>query len=184
MMNQQTLQVLEEGGLSSRRCMKSCRESRKEPATPTTLLTTRKTLNIGTWNIRTMFESGKTAQVAREMHNYNLALLGRWLGHTLRKPPSNISRQALNWNPQGQRKRGRPRNTWRRELEKDIKRTGHTWKQLEGIAQDRGDWRVIVGGLCSGRSKGPKYILRCLWYIHIHCLLSGASTGKATGCGH
>ena len=65
-------------------------------------------------------------------------------------------RQALNWNPQGQRKRGRPRNTWRRELEKDIKRTGHTWKQLEGIAQDRGDWRVIVGGLCSGRSKGPK----------------------------
>ena len=80
----------------------------------------------------------------------------RWLGHTLRKPPSNISRQALNWNPQGQRKRGRPRNTWRRELEKDIKRTGHTWKQLEGIAQDRGDWRVIVGGLCSGRSKGPK----------------------------
>ena len=74
----------------------------------------------------------------------------RWLGHTLRKPPSSISRQALNWNPQGQRKRGRPRNTWRRELEKDIKRTGHTWKQLEGIAQDRGDWRVIVGGLCSG----------------------------------
>ena len=80
----------------------------------------------------------------------------RWLGHTLRKPPSSISRQALNWNPQGQRKRGRPRNTWRRELEKDIKRTGHTWKQLEGIAQDTGDWRVIVGSLCSGRSKGPK----------------------------
>ena len=82
MMNQQTLQVLEEEGLSSRRCMKSCRESRKEPVTSTTLLTTRKTLNIGTWNIKTMFESGKTAQVAREMHNYNLVLLGlcktRW----------------------------------------------------------------------------------------------------------
>ena len=48
----------------------------------TTLLLTRKTLNIGTWNIRTMFESGKTAQVAREMHNYNLVVLGlcetRW----------------------------------------------------------------------------------------------------------
>ena len=80
----------------------------------------------------------------------------RWFGHMLRKPPSSIGRQALNWNPQGQRKRGRPRNTWRRELEKDVKRTEHTWKQLERIAQDRGDWRVIVGGLCSGRSKGPK----------------------------
>ena len=45
----------------------------------------------------------------------------RWLGHTLRKPPSSTGRQALNRNPQGQRKRGRPRNTWRRELEKDIK---------------------------------------------------------------
>ena len=30
----------------------------------------------------------------------------RWLGHMLRKPPSSIGRQALNWNPQGQRKRG------------------------------------------------------------------------------
>ena len=82
MMNQQTPQVLGEEGLSSRRCMTSCRESRKEPATLTTLLSTRKTLYIGTWNIRTMFESGKTAKVAREMHNYNLMVLGifetRW----------------------------------------------------------------------------------------------------------
>ena len=75
---------MEEEGLSSRRCMTSCREGRKEAATLTTLLTTRKTLNIGTWNIRTMFESGKTLQVAGEMHNYNLrvVLLGlcetRW----------------------------------------------------------------------------------------------------------
>ena len=82
----------------------------------------------------------------------------RWLGHTLRKPTSCIGRQALNWNPQGQRKRGRPQNTWRRELEKDFKRTGYTWKQLERIAQDRGDWRVVIGGLCSGSSKGPKQV--------------------------
>ena len=80
----------------------------------------------------------------------------RWLGHMLCKPPSSIGRQALNWNPQGQQKRGRPLNTRRRELEKDIKRTGHTWTQLEMIVQDRGDWQIIVGGLHSRRSKGPK----------------------------
>ena len=82
----------------------------------------------------------------------------RWrcLGHMLCKPPSSIGHQALNWNPQGQRKRGRPLNTQQWELEKYIKRTGHTWKQLEMIAQDRGDWQVIVGGLCFGNSKGPK----------------------------
>ena len=32
-----------------------------------------------------------------------------WLGHTLRKPNTNITRQALTWNPQGKRKRGRPK---------------------------------------------------------------------------
>ena len=30
-----------------------------------------------------------------------------WLGHTLRKPNTNVTRQALTWNPQGKRKRGR-----------------------------------------------------------------------------
>ena len=34
-----------------------------------------------------------------------------WLGHTLRKPNTNITRQALTWNPQGKRKRGRPKNS-------------------------------------------------------------------------
>ena len=38
-----------------------------------------------------------------------------WIGPTLRKAPNNITRQALRWNPQGKRKRGRPRNNWRLE---------------------------------------------------------------------
>ena len=44
----------------------------------------------------------------------------RWIGHTLRKEPSNITRQALEWNPQGKRKRGRPKQTWRRSLHSDM----------------------------------------------------------------
>ena len=32
-----------------------------------------------------------------------------WLGHTLRKPNTNVTRQALTWNPHGKRKRGRPK---------------------------------------------------------------------------
>lgn len=80
----------------------------------------------------------------------------RWIGHTLRKPASNITRQALSWNPQGKRKRGRPRNTWQRDLEAETKKMGYTWRQLERIAQDRGLWRTVVGGLCSRGSDGPK----------------------------
>ena len=53
-----------------------------EAAGPTTLLSTRKSIAIGTWNVRTMYQAGKTFQIAQEMRNYNLALLGiseaRW----------------------------------------------------------------------------------------------------------
>ncbi|KAK3759533.1 hypothetical protein RRG08_045818 [Elysia crispata] len=74
-----------------------------------------------------------------------------WVGHTLRKPGCSTTRRALTWNPQGKRKRGRPRNTWRRDLEADTKRLGHTWKQLESLAGDRDAWRTLVGGLCPTR---------------------------------
>ena len=69
---------------------------------------------------------------------------------------TNITRQALTWNPQGKRKRGIPKNTWRRDLEAGIKQTGLSWKQLERIAQDRIRWRDVVHGLCSMRSQGLK----------------------------
>ena len=80
----------------------------------------------------------------------------RWIRHTLRKPSTNITRQALTWNPQGKRKRGRPKNTWRRDLEADAKQTGCTWRELERIAQDRGRWRTVVDGLCPSRGSRPQ----------------------------
>lgn len=75
----------------------------------------------------------------------------RWIGHTLRKPASSTTRHALTWNPQGKRKRGRPRNTWRRDLEADAKKIGRSWRQLERLAQDRDGWRALVDGLCPRR---------------------------------
>ena len=92
---------------------------------------------------------GRTSQVKIEIE-----ILKRrwgWLGHTLRKPNTNITRQALTWNPQCKRNRGRPKNTWRRDLEANITQTGLSWKQLERIAQDRRRWRDAVDGLCSRR---------------------------------
>ena len=83
----------------------------------------------------------------------------RWLGHTLRKPPSNITRQVLTWNPPGKRKRGRPCNNWRRDLEADVESTAKNWKELEKTAQDRVVWRQPVGGLCPRGVKGlSKYV--------------------------
>ncbi|VDO80509.1 unnamed protein product [Schistosoma margrebowiei] len=59
------------------------------------------------------------------------------------------NRQALTWNPEGKRKRGRPKNTLRRIIEADMKTMNYNWTELERIAQDRVGWRMLVSGLCS-----------------------------------
>ena len=70
-------------GSPSRRLMTLCGKSRKKAARPTPLLTPRTITRVATWNIRTMFEAGRTHQVAREMRNYSIRVLGlsetRWL---------------------------------------------------------------------------------------------------------
>ena len=70
-----------------------------------------------------------------------------WLGHTLRRPQDHVTRRALHWNPQGNRSRGRPAHTWRRELEAEIERENLTWAELNRIAADRNRWRNLIRGL-------------------------------------
>nr|KAG5695304.1 hypothetical protein BaRGS_028239 [Batillaria attramentaria] len=79
-----------------------------------------------------------------------------WIGHTLRKPASSTTRQALAWNPQGKRKRGRPRNSWRRDTEAELCKQGTNWTGVARLAQNRVRWRRVVDGLCSTWSQGPK----------------------------
>ncbi|KAK3783096.1 hypothetical protein RRG08_059971 [Elysia crispata] len=60
-------------------------ESRKEATGKTKEVLNAKTkTRIGFWNVRTMFETGKLAQVISEMNRYNLHILGvsesRWTG--------------------------------------------------------------------------------------------------------
>jgi hypothetical protein len=60
-------------------------ESRKEAQRPTaSLVKPKQTLNIGSWNVRTMYTIGKSAQVARVMNDYKIDVLGisecRWTG--------------------------------------------------------------------------------------------------------
>nr|KAG5695522.1 hypothetical protein BaRGS_008025 [Batillaria attramentaria] len=60
-----------------------------------------------------------------------------WIGHTFRKPASSTTRQALTWNPQGKRKRGRPRNSWRRDTEAELCKQGTNWTGVARLAQNR-----------------------------------------------
>ncbi|VDO84206.1 unnamed protein product [Schistosoma curassoni] len=62
----------------------------------------------------------------------------KWIGHTLRKAPNCVTRQALTWTPEGRRQRGRPKNTLRREMEIAMREMNKNWMELEKKAQDRG----------------------------------------------
>jgi hypothetical protein len=57
-----------------------------------------------------------------------------WIGHTLRKEGGEIPKAALLWNPQGSRKRGRPKNSWKRSV---IKKADRRWNELRFLAADR-----------------------------------------------
>ena len=70
----------------------------------------------------------------------------RWFGHTLRKEDGEIPNTALLWNPQGNRKRGRPKNSWRRTV---IKEAGRSWNELSFLADDRQKWKELVDKLRS-----------------------------------
>jgi hypothetical protein len=70
-----------------------------------------------------------------------------WIGHTLHKDDSEPCKAALQWNPQGTRGRGRPRNSWQQTtLNESGKRS---WSDRRFIARSRKGWRRFVDNLCS-----------------------------------
>lgn len=73
----------------------------------------------------------------------------RWVGHALRRDPSNLVRTSLTWTPEGRRRRGRPRTTWRRTLKSEARAHNKTWRDLETLAKDRHRWSDLVAALCA-----------------------------------
>jgi hypothetical protein len=67
-----------------------------------------------------------------------------WIGHTLRKEAGAGEKTALDWNPQGYRRRGRPKRTWRRTIEDEIRGTGRSWNEVKVIAGDRNAWKLYA----------------------------------------
>ena len=73
----------------------------------------------------------------------------QWIGHVLRQQTTALTRIALRWTPDGQRKRGRPKETWRRTVEREMKEKGWTWGRLERVSADRHRWWALVESLCA-----------------------------------
>ena len=71
-----------------------------------------------------------------------------WIGHVLRGDPNSVSREGLFWTPERKRQRGRPKPTWRRTADKELKSINLTWSEIWKVAQDRVHWRELVAALC------------------------------------
>ena len=76
----------------------------------------------------------------------------RWIGHTLRKEDGEVPKAALLWNPQGNRKRGRPKHSWRRSVIK-----GRSWNELRFLAADRQKWKGLIETYVPRRNDGLYY---------------------------
>ena len=72
----------------------------------------------------------------------------KWIGRTLRNPENNITRSALELNPQGSRRRGRPKQFWRRSVKDELAKKQITWGEAKRIASNRVRWRFMVDALC------------------------------------
>jgi hypothetical protein len=87
------------------------------------------------WWPKTM--SNKDLWKATGQEDVNLEIRKRrfgWIGHILRKNYGEIPKAALQWYPQGSRKRGSPKNSWRRSV---IKQAGRSWNDLKFLAANR-----------------------------------------------
>ena len=61
----------------------------------------------------------------------------RWYGHVLRREEDDVLRKALRLTVEGQRRRGRPKKTWKRQVEEEIRKIGMRKKD----ALNRARWR-------------------------------------------
>ena len=73
-------------------------------------------------------------------------------GHILRLPQERKASVAMDWMPEGgRRKKGRPKKTWRQTVKEDFKEMGVSWSGARRVAGDRSKWREIVAQ-CSRRN--------------------------------
>jgi len=77
----------------------------------------------------------------------------KWMGHTLHKETGATEKTEVDWNHQGYRRRGRPKKTWQRIIEDEIRSTRRSWNEVKGIVGDLNAWKLFVDALCSTRSK-------------------------------
>ena len=70
----------------------------------------------------------------------------RWYGHVLRRDDDSVLRVALNHEVTGKRKRGRPKKTWKNQVEEETEKVG--LKEEDALRRDK--WRDGVREIAEG----------------------------------
>ena len=70
----------------------------------------------------------------------------RWYGHVLRRDDDSVLRVALNLEVSGKRKRGRPKKTWKKQVEEETEKIG--LKKKDALRRDK--WRDRVRAIAEG----------------------------------
>ena len=73
-----------------------------------------------------------------------------WIGHIMRKNREEHCVTALEWRPEGRRRPGRPKTTWRRMVEDERRVAGwQSWMTVRALAANRTGWKEDVKALCA-----------------------------------
>ena len=98
----------------------------------------------------TILEMAETGKISGEVRRRRW----NWIGHIMRGERNNDCAVALGWTPEGRRKRGRPKTTWRRMVEAERNGAGwKTWSAVRHAAANRTQWRKDVLALCASWHK-------------------------------
>ena len=63
----------------------------------------------------------------------------RWYGRVLRRDDGHVLRKAMEFEVKGKRKRGRPKKTWKSQMENESKSVGLIWRRM--LEMESGGWR-------------------------------------------
>ena len=71
----------------------------------------------------------------------------RWYGHVLRRDDDSVLRVALDLEVNGNRKRGRPKKTWKKQVKEKTEKIG--LKKEDALRRDK--WRDGVRAIAEGK---------------------------------
>jgi len=95
----------------------------------------------GEWESRTnreLEEMSKGENIVKWIKRQRIS----WLGHLERMEEDRMPKQIFTQEPEGTRRRGRPRKSWKEEVERDLHVPGvRRWTEL---VADRKKWKNIV----------------------------------------